>query len=164
MSSRSACSQNEDHGQCFLTKKNLQAISDAICKIRDLDHRAKCSSTRAKGDTTACLSAREVSPREMLAVMDDLESSTKELRDELNKHLILHELQGLRVSRGRAQRRNPDSGLGSWTPDTGVPVQEEADEGEVQVPASSPQPHHGELGAADNFGADDDIVEDSAAY
>ncbi|XP_076447314.1 uncharacterized protein LOC143284505 [Babylonia areolata] len=141
------CSLDES---CVFTKRNQDEITNFTCQARHLIHRLQCASTRAKGDNNAPCRV-EVSPQAMIDVTDDLEAAIRQLKDELKDHVVIHELSGLRLNKGRAQR---DSGVVSWTPESGIPIQEEVGEGVVEV-SSSPVVSSEVDAVAGNFGAGD---------
>ena len=81
--------------QCFITSANREDILKLNCRVLQLSHKLQCCSARAKGDgNITCVGTGEVTPDQMRSVIEELENSTRKLRDEFQKHLADIHLRG----------------------------------------------------------------------
>ena len=81
--------------QCFITNANREEILELNCRVLQLHHKLQCCSARVKGDdNTTCVGTGEVTPDQLRSVIEELENSTRKLRDEFQKHLADIRLRG----------------------------------------------------------------------
>ena len=85
---------------CFFNQTNVDSINSFNCKLSDLTHRANCCSVhmQCSGQRSACLSAGDVTPQQMMAAVAELEKAVAELKKKVQTHAALHQV---RVPRGR---------------------------------------------------------------